>query len=65
MSSKPTKRSQTHADKPERVSAPSASKRDEKSSNDDDYEKGKSSRGGACAELNADRKAVEELDKWG
>jgi hypothetical protein len=66
MSSKPGKRP-AQGDKAEKINSASASKRDEKSStsNDDDYEKGKTARGGARAELNADRKAVEELDKWG
>jgi hypothetical protein len=31
----------------------------------DEYEKGKKSKGGTSDELNADRKAVEDLDRWG
>lgn len=66
MASKQVKRP-TQGDKSEKLGGATASKRDEKSSasNDDDYEKGKTTRGGARAEINADRKAVEELDKWG
>lgn len=65
MSSKPTKRQPTGGRGDKKESSAKQQIDDKNSVNDDEYEKGKSNRGGARGELNADRKAVEDLDKWG
>jgi hypothetical protein len=71
MSAKGTKRITSGGDKNTKVEVGSESKGRQTASGttaataDDDYEKGKKARGNSNRdELDADRKAVEELEKW-